>query len=424
MFKTTRKSRLVKVAAATAAIGSIAAIGFVGNSPAQAEPQQYLNPIVGVGSDTTQDVVNAFAGFSNGINYTPLQAGTARTQIASWDAFKPGTDPTLISCITTKVAQPQITRPNGSGSGVFALTAAFNAGATFPVAADGCGPARSLGGIVDFARSSSGPDSTKNPSNPTGPLVFVPFGRDALTFAYIRPSGSPVTSLTRAELNTIHVSGPQVIGGVPVIACGIQTASGTFSSWRRAVNGASAGTWDPGTSVCNNVGVGAGLGRIQENNGPELVAKSALLASMSADACDGALDGISASCANAQLIVGFSASQFIARTAGLGTPAPALTANGGLGLTNGVAAVTGTSPSFAPNPTFYADTNFGRDVYNVLPAETIIGADSQPALVAMFVGDTSRVCSLSTTTIQSFGFLSLGTSCGSVTLRSNFRTAP
>ena len=427
MFKTTRKSRLVKVAAATAAIGSIAAIGFAGNSPANADPKQYTDPIFGFGSDTTQDVINAFAGVQVGANYiAPLQtsATTGAKQIVSWDAFQAGTDPTQITCITTKVGSPQITRPNGSGNGVFALTAGFNAGAKWPVAANACGPTRSLGGIIDFARSSSGPDSGKNPVNATGPLVYVPFGRDALAFAYIRPSGSPVTSITAAQLSSIHVTGPQLVGSVPVIACGIQTASGTYSSWRRALTGSTSGTFDPGTDVCNNVGVaGSTLGRIQENNGPELLAKSTLLSSMSADACDGVIDTIAAPCTNAQLVVGFSASQWIARSNGVGTPSPGLGANGGLGAINGVSAVAGTAPNLTPVAAAYSNTTFGRDVYNVLAAEAILGVDAIPHLVDMFVGDTSKVCS-ATATLQQFGFLSLGTSCGSVTLRSNYRSAP
>ena len=151
MFKITRKSRLVKVAAATAAIGSLAAIGFAGNSPANADPKQYTDPIFGFGSDTLQDVTNAFAGFSNNINYTPLQtsAATGTKQIVSWDAFAPGSDPTVVNCITTKTGAPQIQRPNGSTNGVRALSAAFNVGQRWPAAAGVCvhpatGPARAV----------------------------------------------------------------------------------------------------------------------------------------------------------------------------------------------------------------------------------------------------------------------------------------
>ena len=423
MFKTTRKSRLVKVAAATAAIGSLAAIGFAGNSPANADPKQYTDPIFGFGSDTLQDVSNAFAGFSNGINYTPLQTSAAlgTKQIVSWDAFSPvaGADPTAVNCITTKTGAPQIRRPNGSGNGIRALSAAFNVGQRWPsgsfTVAQTCGVPRALGGLIDFARSSASVTTT------TGPLVYIPFGRDALSFAYLRPSGSPVTSITTADLTALHSTGPQLIGGVPVIACGIQTGSGTYASWMTALGLATDGTGDPGTNTCNNAGVAPFTLRVQENNGPDLTGKAASLAAMTSDICDGSAGGPPVTCENAQLIVGFSASQFIARSNNVGKPNPNLGANGGLGAINGISPTTGTAPSLLPNSAWFGDGTFGRDVTFVLAAAAIEGADAIPALQDMFVGSTSKVCA-ATATIQSHGFLSLGAACGATIQRGGYRS--
>jgi hypothetical protein len=419
MFKITRKSRLVKVAAAAAAIGSLAAIGFAGNSPANADPKQYTDPIFGFGSDTLQDVTNAFAGFSNGINYTPLQtsAATGTKQIVSWDAFAPGAaDPTAVNCITTKTGAPQIQRPNGSSNGVRALSAAFNVGQRWPAAAGVCGATRPMAGVIDFARSSASVTTT------SGPLVYIPFGRDAFGFGYVRPSGSPVTSITAAELTALHATGPQLIGGVPVIACGIQTGSGTYSSWMTSLGLATNGTGDPGTNTCNNAGVaGSTLGRLQENNGPDLTNKATVLSSMTSDICDGVAGGAPVACTNAQLVIGFSASQFIARSNNVGTPNPNLGANGGLGAINGVPAATGTAPNLVPNSAWYSNTTFGRDVTFVLAAAAIEGPDALPALQDMFVGPTSKVCS-ATATIQSHGFLALGGACGSTTQRGPYRS--
>jgi hypothetical protein len=419
MFKITRKSRLVKVAAATAAIGSLAAIGFAGNSPANADPKQYTDPIFGFGSDTLQDVTNAFAGFSNGINYTPLQtsAGTGTKQIVSWDAFAPGAaDPTAVNCITTKTGAPQIQRPNGSGNGVRALSAAFNVGQRWPAAAGLCGATRPMSGIIDFARSSASVTTT------SGPLVYIPFGRDALSFAYLKPTGGPVTSITAAELTALHNTGPQLIGGVPVIACGIQTGSGTYSSWMTALGLATDGTGDPGTNTCNNAGVaGSTLGRLQENNGPDLTNKATVLSSMTSDICDGVAGGSPVACTNAQLVIGFSASQFIARSNNVGTPNPNLGANGGLGAINGIPAANGTAPSLTPNGAWFSNTTFGRDVTYVLAAAAIEGPDAIPHLQDMFVGPTSKVCQ-ATATIQSHGFLALGGACGATTQRGPYRS--
>lgn len=414
----TLKRKFALVAAATAAVGATIATGLAGGPSANADPKQYTDPIFGFGSDTVQDVTNAFAGFSNGVNFSPLQTSVATKskQLVSWDAFPVGAaDPTAANCITTRVGSPQILRPNGSGNGQKAISAAFNVGQKWPAAAGICGPTRSMAGIIDFARSSSKP----NPVNATGPLVFIPFGRDALTFAYLRPAGGPVTSLSTAQITSLHADGPQLIGTTPVIACGIQTGSGTYGTWMKDLGLATNGTGDPGTNICNNVGSGASLGRVQENNGPDLTAKAALLSTMTHDVCDGILDGVTAACTNAELVVGFSASQWIARSNGVGTPAPALGANGGLGATNGVVAVSGTVPDLLPVAAAYSDATFGRDVYYVLAAETIEGADAVPSLVDMFVGSTSKVCAASAT-IQKHGFLSLGTGCGDTTLRGNF----
>ena len=418
MFNSTRTTRLVKVAAVAAAVGSIAAIGFAGNSPAQADPKQYTDPIFGFGSDTLQDVSNAFAGFSNGVVYPPLQtsAATGTKQIVSWDAFAPGADPTLVNCITTKTGAPQIQRPNGSSNGVRALSAAFNVGQRWPAAAGACGATRPMGGLVDFARSSASVNTT------AGPLVYIPFGRDALSFAYIKPTGGPVTSITSGDLTALHATGPQLIGGVPVIACGIQTGSGTYQSWMRSLGLTELGLGDPGTNTCNNAGVAPFTSRVQENNGPDLIGKSASLAAMTSNICDGVAGGEPVSCANAQLIVGFSASQFIARSNGVGIPNPLLVgANAGLGAVNGLASVSGTIPNLAPVLAGYASATFGRDVTFVLAAASIEGASALPHLVDMFVGSSSKVCA-ATTTIQSHGFLALGGACGSTTQRGPFRS--
>ena len=82
MFKSTRKSKMVKVAAAAAAVGSIAAIGLVGNSPAQADPQ-FPSAFVGVGSDTTQDVLNALAGYAPHPTGPATSGGTRRRSPAT-----------------------------------------------------------------------------------------------------------------------------------------------------------------------------------------------------------------------------------------------------------------------------------------------------------------------------------------------------
>ena len=73
----TLKGKLGRVAAAAAMLG-VGATTFLAQAPAaHADPQQ-LTALIGVGSDTIQDVSNAFAGYTNGVNYTPVQAGNSK----------------------------------------------------------------------------------------------------------------------------------------------------------------------------------------------------------------------------------------------------------------------------------------------------------------------------------------------------------
>ena len=417
------KTKLVRAAAATTAVGAVAAAALAG-SPAQADPIQYTGPLYGYGSDTIQDVTNAFAGFSNGVDFTPLRTSSDKV-LASWNAFPAN------SCIDPVIAKPTVMRPNGSGNGQEFLSASVNGyfwnnqglAATDPGTSSVCGPYVVPSGMADFSRSSSGPGSRQNNS---GPAVFMPMGLDALGFAYTKPAGGTlVTDLSVVELQDLHNNGPQLINGVPVIACGIQTGSGTYGSWVGRLSIAEGA--DSGTDVCNNAGGVPDLdGRLQENNGPELTIKAGLLSSMSDDVCDGVVDNVAATCENAQLVVGFSASQYIARSNGVGTPDPGLEgpATSGFGTIAGDAGVSCTGPNSCSPVTALYNSAFGRTVYYVAEFAKVdnSGFFFDPDLVEMFVGPTSLMCSAGTT-IEQHGFLQT-TECGSIAdgNRSNWRT--
>lgn len=407
-MNTSRKT-LIRVAAGLAVLGAMAGASLVTSSPVNADPKQY-SALTGYGSDTTQDVMNALSGFSNGRNFTPVQTsvGTGQIQLVSWDAFPAN------ECIVTKVGAPTILRPNGSTNGRRILSRAYGGG-TWPTGTGNpCGH-RNASGLVDFARSSAGPSGAGTV------LTYIPFGRDALTWAYNKPSGSPVINLTPAQLNSLHLTGPQLISGTVIIPCGIQTGSGTYQSWMTAIGvSVSPLGQDVGTTFCNTVIAPGGVpdvgGRLQENNGPELTIKANALATTSDPICDGVAGGAAVSCANAQVIAGFSASQFIARSNNVGSPNPG--PGVALGQINGTDPINGTAPNLTADPVFYANTTFGRDVYNVVASE-VLAAPADARIVSMFVGPTSAVCS-ATTTIQLHGYLSLGANCGSTTLTGPF----
>ena len=381
----TRKKRLAVGFALTAVLGTQLSMGS-----AQADPKQ-LSALVGVGSDTTQDVSNAFAGFSDGIYYTPIRSSTASLarQVISFDATPPAGAGD--NCIITRVSAPGFQRPNGSGNGRAALSRALDGNRWG--SAD-CGGLVDVNGLIDYARSSS----SAGPIVVNGPLTQIPFARDAMSFAYKRNGGlgGAITSLTAAEITSLYNTGTLVKNNgtenVTIIPCGIQQGSGTYSFWLGRTGGVSNDNLN--TVTCNNLG---GTGRLQENDPVGLAAKAALAP------------------AGTQVIIGFSAANFIAKSNLVATPNP-VTSGVNLGFIDGVAPFTGTGTSLAANAPFYA-TSFGRFIFNVLPTGILVGAGNID-IKTMFVGTSSAVCQ-ATTTIQTFGFLPLtGTgvnACGDTT---------
>lgn len=442
MPRITLKGKIGRVAAASALLGISAATVIVGGPSAGADPQQ-LTALKGVGSDTLDQVTNAFAGYVNGKNYTPVQSdlGGAKQQLISFDAVNPsGATGANAQCITTKTSARTFYRPNGSGQGQGALSRAIDltsytrtSGNGGNCASAGTGP---INGLVDFARSSS-PETTAGTQ-----LTYIPMGRDALgVAAYIKGGTLPAgLKFSWTELNSLFTTGPAVIdpddGGpaapVKVIPCGIQSGSGTYKSWNTTV-GVTAAQEAVGTAECAGL---TGTARLQEHSGIDLKAK-----------------GDAAGVANGEIvIVGFSAAQYVSQINGVATlqiPGTATTPtvlmsgiiddkNGAPGTDLGIPYV-GT-PAFpaaigtlTPNASYYPNTVFGRDVYYVVSSARL-ASFSELGLKGMFVStdvDNSQgkgikpavngvpddhvagICSAAAeTTKNAFGFLTID-SCGS-----------
>lgn len=383
------------ILAAALSFGLFASVPTAGADP------KFADAFVGVGSDTTMDVMAALGGYANGKAYTPVESTSAsgRKQIASWDSrLATHTD----NCIAPKLKSPTIYRSNGSSEGRRALSRAIDGTVYGPTAQ--CGGSKIVTGLIDFARSSSGPSS-----GDTGTaLTYIPFGRDALSFAYYSNGvGSPVTTLTRAQLTTLFTTGPQTISGVEIVPCGIQTGSGTYSSWNGMTTATSAQE-ATATATCEAAGT---AGRIQENDAAALKAKG--------DALVGK-----------QVIVGFSAANFIAQGNGVALSQLAAgvdlgeISNDGTGANLGkpyTTSVVNSVTVYAPSSTFYNSTVFGRNVYNVFDTSRVTGFGNND-LKSVFVGNTSAVCSASGQAIvNQFGFSSIGT-CGATTLTGSLLT--
>lgn len=218
MRKTLRPmvAAIVGIATAATLFGAVPASAGVLTDPPNTPPK---SDVVGVGSDTTQDVMGlvgptlAKSGFSANYNAT-----NPRNKLWGYDAF--GSP----SSITPSQGCDEIVRPSGSSAGIAALKADQAAG-------NNC---------IDYARSSR----VKNPAT-DGDLVFVPFARDGVTWAtYPKTAGgtrfNAPKDLTTAQLTSIFncsVTNWNEVGGknAPIEPYLPQSGSGTRSFWLAAI---------------------------------------------------------------------------------------------------------------------------------------------------------------------------------------------
>nr|WP_042190224.1 hypothetical protein [Kibdelosporangium sp. MJ126-NF4]CEL19176.1 hypothetical protein [Kibdelosporangium sp. MJ126-NF4]CTQ95023.1 hypothetical protein [Kibdelosporangium sp. MJ126-NF4] len=155
---------------AAVTLGAAAAVLGLAAGNAVADPgfTPLTGDLVGVGSDTSQDVLDSLAAQYNSENGRPAD------WVASWKATGSAT-------ITPKTGAAAITRPNGSSAGINALIADGNAH------------------TIDFARSSRWVGTNPAEAN----YSFLQFARDGLTFATATTSNVPATRTT-AQLNDIY----------------------------------------------------------------------------------------------------------------------------------------------------------------------------------------------------------------------------
>lgn len=157
-------------AIATAAVAAVAAGSMGLAAPAMADPvgAPTYRALAGVGSDTTQDVMNGVASVVKNSSGTLL--------IGSYDAT--GSSP-----ISTKSGN-SFARPDGSGNGLKALRSAKDNTSLWD-------SQNLTSNDLQFSRSSSAPKPADLTS--TGRYSYVPFALDAVSYAKA-PSGSAVPS--------------------------------------------------------------------------------------------------------------------------------------------------------------------------------------------------------------------------------------
>ncbi|MFF3841785.1 hypothetical protein [Streptomyces sp. NPDC001930] len=193
-----------------AALGmSVLGLGTLAAPTAHADPSpvtQYRT-LAGVGSDTTQDVMNALGNV--------VVNGIGQKVIASWDA-------TGTATVKTKPTGCVLNRPTGSLSAVPLLAHHAELGS----------------GCLDFARSSVGPRDTS-----TTDLTWIPFAKDAVS--WVKRSDSPLpTNLTAHQLKDIFECLTTSLDGVPLTPILPHGGSGTRQLFLSAI-----GVSTPGACV-------------------------------------------------------------------------------------------------------------------------------------------------------------------------------
>lgn len=191
--------------AGVAAVAGAATLAILGGGVALADPpfKPQRTDIVGVGSDTTQSVMNAYAKAYN--------ATKPARRLASFNA-------TGSANIVTKAGCAPIARPNGSSAGIAALRADTK-------------------GCIDFARSSR-PKATDGSENS---LAFFAYARDGVTWVTV-PSAKTPANLTTNDLRNIYTcavtnwhSVSRQLPSNPIHAYLPQVGSGTRSFFESAI---------------------------------------------------------------------------------------------------------------------------------------------------------------------------------------------
>ncbi|WP_127360052.1 Ig-like domain repeat protein [Actinacidiphila soli] len=358
-----RSTRLM-AAAITAALatGSLALA-----SPASADPTPAgtFRKLVGVGSDTTQDVLNALA---NGTSSASAVKATNGDGIASYDAVEPGTGSTT-STITTRSGGTAFLRPNGSGAGRTALSSSLTNG-LYPLAGG-----VNVNGQIDFARSSGGPSVVGTS------LTYVPMARDAVGVAVL---GSKLQNLTIAQLHDIYAGTLTTVNGQTVHPHIPQSGSGTRKFFLSAI-----GLSD--SDIKSDV-----VTTVQENQADDALKTDGDLVPFSAASWIAQLNHVSPDHSSTAVTAGAYMAGIELDPGAVGT------------FTSPVATVAG---KVTPVDSYYSNATFGRDVYNVVPSRAIdpTSAFYDDSLYDIFVTVGTHKAELasdtSKTVIADYGFL-------------------
>ena len=166
-----RKRSLLLAAGACLATFTLI-VGTAGTAVAD-PPSGTFRLLAGVGSDTTERVMNGLAGDTS--TFAGITIGGTKV-IASYDASPAGN-------IQTKATGCTFPRPSGSGNGVTRLVTERNA----------------VSGCLQFARSSANDSGSRNGQH----LTYIPFAVDAVAYA-VRNDSAVSRRLSKDTLKKIY----------------------------------------------------------------------------------------------------------------------------------------------------------------------------------------------------------------------------
>jgi len=365
-----------KLGCGVVAAFAVAALALGVSVPANADPNPIgsFKPLVGVGSDTTENVVNGL--------------GTVVTNLGSYDATGSAT-------IQTRSGGAQFLRPSNSGNGQRALSASINLSGTrvWPATTG-----LDITGQVDFARSSAAPSS----SFPGSDLTFIPYARDAVSFAVSAgsdfPRDIPAGSAGQDNLSPAPFTLRNIYRGTVTSYSDASFASVTIRPLLPKLGSGTRSFWigQLGLTEANitSGGVATDLGgTVQEHNGNYVT---------------GAGD-----------IVPFSVAQFIQQGNYASLPTAVVERRGNIQL-GSVGTIKPYVPSASGGVELNPDFPVNRLVFNVVSTPRLTGTSAADVqLQQAFAGTTSQVCG-ATSTIKQYGFGTIGALCGNT---SNYKQA-
>jgi len=265
------------------AVFASAALGLALVAPAQADLAPSANDVVGVGSDTVQNIGNFLADGDAALNSAGFNSAGGVNRLVSFDATPDANDRAgylngsatnalkpLNPTIVLRAGTQPVQRPNGSGAGITALNL-------------------DTGRVINFVRSSRLPSSAEQSTAITkfgaGGLHVVKIATDELRAAVANTTNAPA-SLTIAQLLGIYkctTTDWATVGGSPgtIIPLLPQSGSGTRSTFLADLKAANGGT---------DIPIGGCLQTVEENDPASITGLGANAANAVAPFSQGRID--------------------------------------------------------------------------------------------------------------------------------------